>query len=466
VRGGLLLAVALVSAIAGTVRAEEQGASATGSLAWIASDRLDLVGTVAVEIPIAHAGVWRVFTSLEAVTAIERATSNVTFLVDQIGYDFAIGARRPVGDSGTVTVYAGEQGLVLVDAVGRARVRVLGAAWESRDFRRALGPFGWSGRVALAAVFEHHDVSAVATASGEVRYVGLVSPKHRVGLGVEATVDALIGDDGGEGVTVGPVLQFDLSGDRRFGLFARWLHGGNPLGLGTDGVLAGFDFSQGLHADGTRVTPPEFNGACAAGAGDGGRQLARLDLRVKTPALPEGTYAEVDVDASVLSASDLNDLFYQYDVGVAQPIGAWRAGLWFHHRSNHVVNGANPEVTSINVLEGGVESAGWDRAEPEGLEGRWGALDARLRAGWLIDSAFGEDTAWHARGGARWASPRLGATRLYAMAELERGDVAGSAYAVGALLPHGWDLRVAVTHDEQLFSADRRARLAIASLRY
>ena len=453
-------------AAAGTLRAGESGASATGSLAWIDSDRLDLVGSVAAELPLAEAGAWRVFASLSAVTAIEKATENFTFLVDQVGYGAAVGARRPLEGKGAIEVFAREQGVNLVDAAGRARVRVLGFAWESGGYRGAYGPFGWSERIAVAGVVEHHGVSAVASAAGEVRYVGPIAKSRRVGLGAVATVDALLGDDDGVDITIGPRVEFDLTGDRRMGIFVSWLHGGNPLGLATDGVLAGFDFAQGLHADAARVTPPEISGLAAAGVGSGGRGVARLDIRVATPPFLGGTVAEVEVDGNVLTASDLNDLFYLYDVGVAHPFAAWRAGGWFHHRSNHALDSYNPEVTSINVLEGGVESEGWNRAEPSQPLGRFGDLDAQLRAGWLIDSAFGEDSDWHARGGARWASPPLGATRIYISAQLERGDVSGSWYSAGVLLPRGWDVKVEFRHDEQLYSADQRARVAVATLRY
>jgi hypothetical protein len=407
-----------------------------------------------------------VFASLAAVTAIEKSTSNFTFVVDHVSYGAAFGARRQILGRGSVEVYAGEQGLQLVDAAGRARVRVVGLAWASRDDRRAFGPFGWSERASVAAVLEHHGVSAVATAAVDVRYLGQVSRTRRVGIGASAAVDALFGRDAGVDVTIGPRVEFDLSADRRLGLFVRWLHGGNPLGLGTDGVLFGFDFAEGLHAEGLRATPPEIAGLSAVGFGEGGRGLARIDLRVTSPSFLRGTTAEVEVDGNVLTASDRNDLFYLYDLGVAHPFASWRAGAWFHHRSNHVLDGVNPTVTSIDVLEAGVESAGWNRAEPAGAIGRAGALDARIRAGWLIDSSFGEDTRWHARGGARWATPSLGPVRLYLSAELERGDVAGSAYAAGALLPRGWDVRVEVRHDEQLFSGERRAHLAAATLRY
>jgi hypothetical protein len=456
----------LACAASGASRAQESAPYAEGSLAWIASDRLDLVGTVAAELPFAQVGLWRLFASVRAVTAIENATSNFTFLVDQVSYGGFLGARRELGNRGAFEVFAGEQGFVLVDAPGSARVRLVGAAWESRDFHRASAAFGWSGRASLAALVAHRGVDAVLAATGAVRFMGRATRDGRIAVGADAATETLIGTDGGADITVGPRVEFDLGADRRFGVFVRWLHGGNPLGLGTDGVLAGFDVAGGVRPGGARATPPEIAGLCAAGAGDRGRGLLRVDLRAASPPFLRGTYLEIEVDGNVLTSDETNDLFYIYDVGVAHPIASWRAGAWFHHRSNHVLNDVNDGVTSINVLEIGVESAGWNRAEAGVALGRAGALDAQVRAGWLIDSAFGEDARWHARGAARWASPALGPARLYVSFGLERGDVSGSAYAFGALLPRGWDVSVEFLHDEQLFSVERRARLAIATLRY
>jgi hypothetical protein len=461
-----IFVVLLACASPGASHAQEPAPYAEGSLAWIDSDRLNLVGTVAAELPFVEVGPWRVFTSVRAVTAIESASSDFTFLVDQVSYGLSFGARRELAGHGAVEVFAGEQGFVLVDAPGGARVRLVGTAWESRNFHAVSPALGWSGRASLAAVIEHRDVDAFAVATGAVRFLGRATQGGRVAIGADATADALLGKDGGADYSIGPRVEFDLGADRRFGLFVRWLHGGNPLGLGTDGLLAGFDVAEGVHPGGARPTPPEIAGLCAAGAGDDGRGLARVELRAASPPFFRGTYFEIEVDGNVLTSGDANDLFYLYDVGVAQPFTSWRAGVWFHHRSNHIANALNATVNSINVLEAGVESAGWNRAEPGVALGRAGAIDAQVRAGWLIDSTFGQDASWHARGGLRWASPELGSARIYLSMALERGDVSGSDYALGTLLPRGWDLRVEVLHDEQLFSVDRRARLAVATLRY
>ena len=456
--------LAVAAACAPLVRAEE-AMRAGGSLAWIASDRLDLVGTMEARLPVARAGRWSVFTTLRAVTAIEKATSDFTFIVDQVGYTGGFGARRPIEGRGAIELLVEERGLILVDAPGRLRVRAAGAAWASTRFDDPMAR-GWAGRVALGGVFEEHGLDASGTASASLRWLHPVGSSGDTALGFETEGDALLGGDGGADLSIGPRVAFDLGANRAFGLFVRYLSSDNPLGLGESGALAGFDFAAGPSGGAAVAEPPEIGGLAGAGGGDDGRGFVRLALRVASPAFMAGIHAAFEIDGNVLTADDRNDLFYLYDAGFVRGFGDWRAGLYFHHRSNHVLDGANATVTSLNALEAGIESAGWNREEPGVAIGRAGWLDVALRGGWLIDSAFGEDTWWHARGGARWASPAIGSSHVFLSAEAERGDVGGSAYAAGALLPRGWDVRVEARHDEQWFAADRRVLLGIVTLRY
>lgn len=464
--GALAAGIALVAAGSLPVsRAEDDGAYVDGSLAWIFSDRLDLIGRMAAEVPLAQTGPWRVFAGVEAVTAIEKAT-NFTFQVDQVDYAVTLGARRSLGQQrGAVEVFLAEKGRQAVDTFGTARVRIAGAAWESDNFHEVFGDGGWAGRVALAGVFEDRGVDGGATADGSVRWMRRLGGRIAWSAGVEAEAHALFGRDHGVDLLAGPRVDFDLGGDRRFGLSAKWLSSANPLGLETDGLLVGFDFAQGPRRA-PRAIPPEIAGLVAAGGGDGGRALARLDVRVATPPFLAGTRGEIEVDGNALTGPDVNDLYYFYDVGVAHPVDGWPVGVWFHHRSDHVLDQINPSVESDNVIEAGIESSGWNRAEPGVDLGRAGAVDLRVRAGWVLDSTFDPDVAWHARGGLRWSSPDWRGVRLYASAEAERGDVAGSRYALGLLLPRGWDTAVEQRHDVALYSGDRRALLGVATLRF
>ena len=465
---GGALAAGIALAVAGSAtaaRADDDGAYVDGSLAWIFSDRLDLIGRMAAEVPLAQAGPWRVFAGAEAVTAIEKA-SDFTFQVDQVDYAVTLGARRALSPGcGAVEAFVAERGRQAVDTFGTARVRIAGAAWESGSYREVFGDGGWAGRIALAGVFEDRGVDGAATADGSVRWMRRLTGRIAWSAGIEAESHALFGRDHGVDWLAGPRVDFDLGGDRRFGLYAKWLSSGNPLGLETDGLLVGFDFAQGPRR-GPRPVPPEIAGLVAAGGGDGGRALARLAVRVASPPFLGGTRGEIEVDGNALTGPDVNDLYYYYDVGVAHPVGGWPVGVWFHHRSDHVLDQVNPSVESDNVIEAGVESSGWNRAEPGVELGRAGAVDLRARVGWVADSSFDSEVAWHVRGGLRWSSPAWRGVRLYASAEAERGDVEGSRYALGFLLPRGWDAAVEQRHDAALYSGDRRATLGVATLRF
>lgn len=433
-----------------------------GSLAWVGSDRLDLAGVLRARVPLASSGRWSALLDTEAVTAIRKAQS-LTFLVDTVGYRAGLLARRRLGRAGDVTFGGVERGIENADAPGTARVRTIEAAWESAGYARAFGPEGLSGRAAVGVVVARTGIDATATAAGEIRWMKRVG---RILVGAAAGVDALVGRDGGADATAGPRVAVDLGGDRRAGFFVSWLHGRNPFGLGTDGVLAGFDLAQGAGAPAGRPVPPEVSGLVAGGGGDGGRAAGRLLVRVATPGFAGGTAIEAEVDANVLTASDGNDLYYLYDVGASHPVGRFRVGGYFHHRSNHLLDRANPTVTSIDVVEAGFETQGYRRGAASGLDlGRAGTLALRVRAGWLVDSAFGEHERWHARGAARWLLPGLrGSVRPYVGAASERGDIGGSAYDAGLALPRGWDVRVEKRHDEQLYARDRRLLLALATL--
>jgi hypothetical protein len=462
------LAVAFLALTALPAHAQEaDGAYARGALAWIFSDKLDLIGSMSAEVPFAHAGGWRVYAGARADTAIAKA-NDFTFQVNAVSYAAGFGARlRLAPGHGAIELSAFERGRQTVDAPGRARVRAAGTAWSSDGWDDGFAPEGFSGRVALAAVFEEHGVDAVATTEGGVRWMHRFGASGSKAFGLDLTWDALLGTDSGVDVLAGPRFDFDLGGGRRFGLYARYLESGNPLGLDTDGLLVGFDFGQGVLTSGGRSIPPEIAGLVAAGGGDGGRGFARLDLRVQTPPFLGGLYGEIEVDGNVLSADDVNDLFYRYDVGLAHAVGAsWRAGGFFYHRSNHVLDQANATVTSINVVEAMVETSGWNRATPGVSLGAAGGFDLTAHAGAVVDSSLDNGRDWLARAGARWSSPEWGRVRLYVSAEAERGEATSSLYALGLLLPHGLDLRVTEAHDEQLFSADQRGWLGIVTLRY
>jgi hypothetical protein len=144
-------------------------------------------------------------------------------------------------------------------------------------------------------------------------------------------------------------------------------------------------------------------------------------------------------------------------------VGHYLTGAYFLHRSNHQLAEPNDIVTSLNVLEAGMETREWYRIGPRPLRHAWGTLDWRGRLGYLIDSSFGEDVRWHLRGGLRWTPPvRLGrGTYPFVALWIETGDVERRIYSAGLSLPPAWDLELRYLVDEQLFSTDRDALLVV-----
>ena len=118
-------------------------------------------------------------------------------------------------------------------------------------------------------------------------------------------------------------------------------------------------------------------------------------------------------------------------------------------------------MTSWNVVEAGVETDAYRRGAVLGRR-----LDARLRAGYLLDSSFGEDRRWHVRAGVRWTAPVPWTVLPYVEGEAEEGDVQVRQAAAGLAFSSGLELSLAWLDDPQLFGPDPTALLGTATLRF
>src|SRR5512136_1388366 len=99
----LVLSALLLLAAAGGAAWSEDGpdsrVTAGGSLAWIFSPELDLLGGLRADLPFAISGRRSLYLSTDTLTAIERAASDLTFRVRELDYAIETGARteRPSG---------------------------------------------------------------------------------------------------------------------------------------------------------------------------------------------------------------------------------------------------------------------------------------------------------------------------------------------------------------------------------
>jgi len=432
--------------------------AAGGTLSWFFGDGLDLLGDMRVDLP------WRLrddtslFFALDARTNIRQASTSFDFEVQDVDYSLDIGVRG-FGSAGRwvpglrVSGFAGQQGTERVDENGQPWVRYVGVGFESEGFRRWTSGFAWKARA--AAVLDEREVEADAVLSVEAR----VRTRGRGRLGLDLGLEALPGDGRLRGdVRAGPSLWLRAGATRRLSLFAHYVDSENPLGLGSDGLVVGADFSES--GDGRRrgFPSPDVAGTVASGAGDG-RVAGVLGLRIFSPSFGPDLRAALAVEGNLLTAEDTGEAYWLYHVGLERPRGGWVLGAWFYHRSNHTLAEPNDALTFINVLEVGGETADWARA---GRRSR--RLDSRLRGGYLTNSTFDKRRRWHARGGLRWTPVPDRSLQPFLLAELEDGDVERRLYALGLAFAMDAELRLEYREDNQYFGADRYVTLFMARL--
>jgi len=435
----------------------------TRLVAVVGDDTLQMIGEMRVDLP------WTLgpdrrsgdaFLAVFARTLIDGTVSRLTLTVPDLRYDVEAGWRGP-GTRRRWSVSAGQNARELVDRDGGDWVRWIGAGIESASFRQWPTPrAGWAWRVQAGPVLDRLGIDADAVVRGSLRVApSFDRPSIWRAWGLDLEIDGLVVDGGFDAdVEIGPRLSLPFGRGRRAALIAHWLRARNPLGPRLDAVLVGVEIAEGSRAVGDSA--PDLFGSVAAGAGANGRQAASFRIGLTTPTIGRHWRVGFDVDANALTAEDTGDLYYLYHLGLQREIGRLLVGGWYYHRSNHRLGEAAPageDPTSINVVEIGLDTDGWARPTRR----RPGTLDARARAGWLIDSSFGERDHWHARGGLRWVLPAPVRHPVDIGVEAEVGDVERWIASTGISVGAGWEVRLERLRDDQLSSADRRAWLLL-----
>jgi hypothetical protein len=283
------------------------------------------------------------------------------------------------------------------------------------------------------------------------------------GLVLDARWDGLVdGSHFASDVEIGPALDFDV-GRERVAFFLRYLHGGNPLGTGTSGLLAGFEY-EGATAGvpGAAEGRPTIEGVVASGAGEDRRLTGQLLLRFLSPRFFGSWQARAVVDGNLLTADDTGDLYYVWEVGIERPVEGSVVGAYVYHRSNHELAEPSDSVTSLNVLDVGIRTADAERPGRREPRHAGGAFEGTAHVGLVLDSSFGEDRPWHVRGALRWSLvPWARRFAPYLRGEAEAGDVERYLVAAGASVGLGADVELQLRSDEQYASADQNALLLV-----
>lgn len=444
--------------------------AAGGRLIWDSADELDLVGDLWASLPWISPWGGRLRLDTDLRTAIRGTRSDLAFIVRDVVYRVeaawiprALALRRS-----QVEFFVGQQGLALTDEEGDLAVRHAGLGWSSSRYHRFTPEAGGhSTSLRVGRVFDQRSIDADWTVEGAARAWAALGPgpggraQH---LGFDLRVAGVVeGDRPRLDVSAGPRYALSLDDGITASLFLHWQRSRNPLGLGHDAWLMGFEYARGPRSGSPAAdTPaPTIDGAVAVAAGTQ-RRGGELRVRFRSPPAIGAAWVVAEIDAHLLGADDTHDLYYLYHVGGERPWGSSVAGVYFFHRSNHQLGRTNETVTSINVMEFGMETPDWARIGTRTHDEPRGSWDARARVGLLLDSDFGRDRRWHVRGGVRYSLPILAGARPYAAIEVEAGDVRRQSYAVGSSLTSRLELQLEYRRDQQYFSRERGAWLVVA----
>jgi hypothetical protein len=458
---GVLLAL-LVAPCLAEAPEEDPRPVVGGGLGWVAADELNLVGDLWADLPYWSGERDQLFVAIDTRTNIA-SSEDFTFLVRDLDYAADLGwrSRRDWTGGRPLSVLVGQRGKERLDVDGRAWVRYAGIGLESSAFRGWLAgrdfaeaaPVAW--RFTLGGVIDELNVDADLLLRGDV-HARLTRVGRTGRFDLDLDVDSLIASGEFDGdVAAGPSLVYPVGERRRIAFYAHYQSSDNPLGLGVDTWILGFDYVGGSGPDGHRDGAPQIDGLLAIGGGESGSNSGELRLRFLSPEFGAALRGIIEVDANALTTAASNELYYLYYGGIeTNPFGA-PFGIYFYHRSNHLRAQSNDEVTSINVLETGIETGGWHRT---GIRrtGRWTWIDLRFRIGYLVASDFGEDRRWHLRGGLRWRLPF--ATYLlapYLLLEGETGDVDRQTFALGIAPANRLELQLEYRDDDQFFGPDK-----------
>ena len=452
----LLGALALVSPLRAQEPASPASVTAVGGVAWIADEAVEGEGSMEVDL-------WAPLTAKTSLAGRFAARTTilgadgVTFAIRDVRYDGDLSVLRELANGFLLVGTGGVWGKEAVDAQGSAQAGLLGVG-----FMRGGGALDY--RVELGAVVDEREIDADAWGRLRARWQ---HPRPGWKPGLDLDLRVLEGDDTDSDLTVGPFVAIPAGG-LLVRISAAYLRHETPLGLGLEGAQIGVTFEDAEPGplDGGRFAPRgDVFGRIGFGLGDGQR-AGRLQIVATSPLFRERWRIAADVDGQALAGEDPGDLVYRYTVGMERFFTEerrWLAGAWFYHRSGHRLGEPGEPVTSWNVVEVGVESEGFRHGTRDP-----GALDMRLRAGYVLDSSFGEDRRWQARAAARWTLPFYapGSAQGFVEGEVEEGDASVRQAAAGIGFGNGLELAVSWLDDPQRFVADSTALLGTATLRF
>ncbi len=442
------------------------------SLGYLFSDDINIIGLMQVDFPFLFKNEKSAYLNLLLTNTISKIENDFSFKVHDLDYRITIGARDYLTRKLIVSAFLAQQGVEKVDSEGSPFIRYVGFAMESADYRDLRAERGTSWHGEIGAIFKNRDVSGEMTFKGDVRFNYFSTDQLTYGL--DFSIDSLINDfNTSNDWKLGPRITFCNGCSSAPSAFVYYMNNKNPLGFGDDGFFVGVDYREKAYNGSYGIILPDIEGTLSAGAGQG-REESRCSLKFRTPSFRNVSSLRIafDIDAFILTGDDTGNLYYLLTGGLEREWKNVLQGAYFFHRSNHQLAEPGDSIHSVNILEVGISSKGWERRNlMDGQTIEIGSLDGKAvlnflaRAGFLINSSFGEERRWNLKCGLRIDFPfEKSKFSPFLSAFWEGGDASRKEFTAGFRTPLDVDLSFQYKKDEQYYGEDDDAFLILASL--
>lgn len=341
-----------------------------------------------------------------------------SFQAQDIEYLVEAGARDYLNNRLAIAAFLGQQGRRQLDGQeapdldrpDSISLRYLGIGFESAGFPKpGKDRFEW--RLAAGGVLHPDGVDGDWVLRGA--FLWDIWRFRTSSIGIDGSFDSLFDNLSGQTeYRVGPRWTFPLPNGVRATLFAEWIRGNNPLLLDDlQGWNFGFRYTEGAYAGPHTQILPDVTGVLSLGRG-GERGFGRLDLELASPefhlfSLP--THVHANLDANVVGGTGVDNLYYVATAGVESSLSSrFVIGPQIYHRSNHTLGGDPNRPTTLNIVQIGARTNGWEYADrlpgalmPETGGGWLGRVEGSLVPGLVTNSAFTDASSWDIQAGVR-----------------------------------------------------------------
>lgn len=445
--------------------------SVGANLGYLFGDDLNLIGSAQFDFPFIVKNEKSTYINLHLSSSLLRK-EGASFKVYDTDYQITLGARDYFTRKIIISAFMSQQGTERADAEGSPYIRFIGFSMESSDYRKYKADQGLYWYSEIGAIFKKREVEAEITFKADLRWNYLVT--DRASYGLDFKIDSLIDDfNTSNDWFLGPRISFCSDCPISPSIFLYYINSNNPLGIGEDGFILGFDYRDKKKSNGFKKILPEINGNLSAGVGEG-REDFHFGLKFRSPNLSSQKSMQVvfEFDQHMLTASETGDLYYFLFGGLEFLWIDLVPGAYFYHRSNHQLGEPNDHITSRNVFEVGISTKGWDRKNISdgcrihvGFQKNPALFNFLLRGGYLISSKFGETRRWNIQSGARFDFPfEENRYSAFFSAFWEGGEVSRKEFHLGIRTPLDLDLSIVYKKDEQYFAKDKDLFLLEATL--